>query len=187
MNLSIMAMPATIVWEGILYICPYILTLFVALFVALCSVRYAQWLSEKRAHEQLLRNLLDEVKDNLELCDTLPGLIDADLKASIDNEESLFGLPLFYDDVWKSIRAKGQLNRIERTLYEKSMMLYQQINMTNRLLISYEQRKIEPKSDATLYFFEQNIRIKGVKCNISKNIISLLHDVEELLEISSEK
>jgi hypothetical protein len=114
-------------------------------------------------------------------------LIDDDLKASIDNEESLFGLPLFYDDVWNSIRAKGQLNRIERTLYEKSMMLYQQINMTNRLLISYEQRKIEPKSDANLYFDEQNIRIKGVKCNISKNIISLLHDVKELLEISSEK
>ena len=170
-------------WEGIVYICPYIITLF----VALCSVTYAQWRSEKGTHEQLLGNLLDEVKDNLELCDTLPCLIDDNLKASIDNEESLFGLPLFYDDVWNSIRAKGQLNRIERTLYQKSMMLYQQINMTNRLLISYEQRKIEPKSDANLYFDEQNIRIKGVKCNISKNIISLLKEVKELLEISSEK
>ena len=187
MNLSIMAILDIIAWEGILYICPYILTLFVALFVALCSVKYAQRLSEKRTHEQLLKNLVSEVEDNLELCDDLPGLIDDDLEASIDNEESLFGLPLFYDDVWNSIRAKGQLNRIERTMYKKSMMLYQQIDMTNRLLLSYEQRKIEPKSDANLYFDEQNIRIKGVKSNISINIIPLLHDVKELLEISIEK
>jgi len=187
MNLSVMTMPATIVGEGILYICPYILTLFVALFVALCSVKYAQRLSEKRTHEQLLENLLDEVKDNLELCDILPGLIDDDLKMSIDNKESLFGLPLFHDAVWNSIRVKGQLNRIEHTLYKKLVMLYEQIDITNRLLLSYEQRKTEPKSDANLYFDEQNIRIKGVKYNISKNIISLLRGVKELLEISSEK
>ena len=183
MNLSVMTMPATIVGEGILYICPYILTLF----VALCSVKYAQWLSEKRAHEQLLKNLLDEVEDNLELCNTLSGEINNDLKMSINNKESLFGLPLFHDAVWNSIRVKGRLNRIEYTLYKKLVVLYEQIDITNRLLLSYEQRKIELKSDADLYFDEQNIRIKGVKCNISKNIISLLHDVKELLEISSEK
>ncbi len=157
------------------------------LFIALCSVRYAQWLSEKKTHKQLLKNLVSEVEDNLEMSSTLPGLIDDDLKKSIDNEESLFGLPLFYDDVWNSIRAKGQLNCIERALYGKLMMLYQQIDMTNRLLLSYEQRKIESKSDINFYLDEQNIRIKGVKCNISKNIIPLLHDVKEPLEVSSEK
>lgn len=183
MCLNNVVLLAEITWKGFLYISPYILTLF----IALCSVRYAQRLSEKRTHEQLLKNLLDEVKDNLELCDTLPGLIDDDLKKSIDNEESLFGLPLFYDDVWNSIRAKGQLNRIEHTLYKKLVVLYEQIDITNRLLLSYEQRKIESKSDADLYFDEQNIRIKGVERNIFKNIIPLLRDVKELLEISSEK
>jgi len=175
------------VWSGFLHISPYILPIL----IALGSVRYAQWLSEKRAekraHEQLLKNLLDEVKYNLDLCDILSGEINNDLKMSIDNKESLFGLPLFYDVVWNSIRAKGQLNRIEHTLYKKLVMLYEQIDITNRLLLSYEQRKIESKSDADLYFDEQNLRIKGVERNIFENIMPLLHDVKELLEISIEK
>ncbi|MHC1600308.1 MAG: hypothetical protein ACXQS5_05780 [Candidatus Methanospirareceae archaeon] len=171
------------VWSGFLYIFPYILPIL----IALGSVWYAQRISENKTHEQLLKNLLDEVKYNLDLCDILSGEINNDLKMSIGNKESLFGLPLFYDAVWNRIRVKGQLNRIEHTLYKKLVMLYEQIDITNRLLLSYEQRKIKSKSDADLYFDEQNIRIKGVKRNIFENIIPLLHDVKELLEISSEK
>ena len=176
--MNVVVLLAENVWNGFFYIFPYILTLFIALW----SVRYAQ----QRTYEQLLKNLLDEVKYNLDLCDILLGVIDNDLEMLIDNEESLFGLPLFYDGVWNSLRANGQPNRIEQPLYGKLMMLYQQIDITDRLLLSYEQRKRESKSDIELYRNEQNDRIKGVKCNISKNIRPLSCDAEKLWGISGE-
>ena len=60
-------------------------------------------------------------------------------------------------------------------------MLYEQIAMTNRLLLSYEQRKIEPIFDVNKYKGEQSIRVRGVECNIEKNIKPLLKDVKNLL------
>ena len=152
--------------------------------VALFAVWYSHNLSEKRAYKQLFNNLLTEIKDNIARCDHLPKLIDSDIKCFVKNEESFFGMPLFYDDVWKSSRIAGQLYRIateERGLYRKLQMLYEQIDMTNRLLLSYEQRKIEPSFDVNKYKEEQSIRVRGVECNIEKNIKPLLNDVKNLL------
>jgi hypothetical protein len=88
-------------------------------------------------------------------------------------------MPLFYDDVWKSLRIRGQLYRMaieERDLYRKLKMLYEQIDLTNRLLLSYGERKIEPISDINKYKEEQSIRVRGVECNIGKNIKTLLNE-----------
>ena len=60
-------------------------------------------------------------------------------------------------------------------------MSYEHIDMTNRLLLSYEKRKTEPIPDVNEYQEEQSIRVKGVKCNIKKNIKPLLDEVEKLL------
>lgn len=163
---------------------PYLITFMVSLLVALFAVWYSQNLSEKRAYIQLHKDLLTEIRDNIELCNLLPKQIDNDLKRFVKNEGSLFAMPPFYDDIWKSLKIRGQLNRIaneERDLYRKLKMLYEQIDMTNRLLISYEERKIEPIFDAAEYKEEQSIRVRGVKCNIRKNIKPLLDRVENLL------
>ena len=133
----------------------------------------------------MVKNLLIEIQDNLERCGHLPKLVDDDLKRFANNEESLFGMPLFYDDVWMSLRVRGQLNRTaneERNLYKKLKMLYEHIDMTNRLLLSYEERKIKPNFDVNKYKEEQSIRVRGVKCNIRKNIKPLLDEVEKLLK-----
>ena len=125
------------IWECILI--PYIITFVVSLLVALIAVKYSQNSSEKNAYKQLHKNLLTEILDNIERCDHLSKLIDDDLKRSIKREESLYGLPLFYDDVCESLRIRGQLFRIateERELYRKLKMSYEQIDMTNRLLLS---------------------------------------------------
>ena len=170
------------IWECILI--PYIITFVVSLLVALIAVKYSQNSSEKNAYKQLHKNLLTEILDNIERCDHLSKLIDDDLKRSVKREESLYGLPLFYDDVCESLRIRGQLFRIateERELYRKLKMSYEQIDMTNRLLLSYEKRKTEPIPDVNEYQEEQSIRVKGVKCNIKKNIKPLLDEVEKLL------
>ena len=162
----------------------YIITFVGSLLVALIAIRYSQNRSEKNAYKQLYKNLLIEIQDNLERCDHLPKLVDGDLKRDVKNEESLFGMPLFYGDVWRSLRVRGQLNRIaneERDLYRTLKMLYEHIDMTNRLLLSYENRKTEPIFDVKKYKEEQSIRVRGVKCNIVKNIKPLLDDVGNLL------
>ena len=165
-------------------IAPYLITFFGSLVVALIAVWYSQNLPEKRAYEQLHENLLTEIRDNIERCEHLPELINKDLEQFVKNEESLFGMPLFYDDIWKSLRIRGQLYRIAtegRDLYRKLKMLYEQIDMTNRLLLYYEERKIEPIFNVNEYKEEQSRRVRGVKCNIMKNIRPLLADVETLL------
>ena len=166
-------------------IIPYTVPFIGSLLVALIAVWYSQNRSEKRAYEQLHENLLTEIRDNIEYCDLLPKQIDNDLKLVAKNDESLFGMTLFYDDVWKSLRVRGQLNRIaneERDLYRTLKMLYEQIDMTNRLLLSYEKRKIEPIFDINKYKEEQSIRVRGVKCNIRKNIKPLLNEAENMLD-----
>jgi hypothetical protein len=93
-------------------ITPSIVPFIGSLLVALIAVRYSQNLSEKRAYKQLHTNLLFEIRDNIERCGHLSILIDDDLKRSVKNEESLYGMPLFYDDVWKSLRIRGQFMRV---------------------------------------------------------------------------
>jgi hypothetical protein len=60
-------------------------------------------------------------------------------------------------------------------------MLHEQIDMTNRLLLSYETRKTEP-IPVNEYKEEQSIRVKGVSCNIVKSIKPLQADVKNLLK-----
>lgn len=169
----------------VLEIIPYIIPFIGSLLVALIAIRYSQNLSEKRAYEQLHENLLIEIRDNIKYCDLLSKLIDKDLERLDINEESFFGMPLFYDDVWKSLRVRGQLNRIvneERDLDRTLKMLYEHIDMTNRLLLSYEERKIEPIFGVNGYKKEQSIRVRGAMYNIGKNIKPLLDKAKNMLE-----
>jgi hypothetical protein len=100
---------ANTTWEYIAILHnPYSITFVLSSFVALIGVWFSLILSRIVRYKQMRKNLLIEIRDSIERCDHLPKLIDNDFEQSENGVDSLFGLPLFYNDVWTSLKIRGQ-------------------------------------------------------------------------------
>jgi hypothetical protein len=83
----------------------YTITLLGSLFVALLSVWFSQWLSNRREYMKSLKNLRSEVFANIYNADLINKWIDKNINALKDNQVLVATCPHLYNFAWISVRG----------------------------------------------------------------------------------
>jgi len=118
---------------------------FMSLAVALIAIWLQRWLSDRKEFHKILKNLLFEINENIEIATGLLPMISENIEvAKKEKKETAFPMVPFYDLAWISARNSGQFDRIPRPVLRELLHVYFDIHVMNNMIRTREQLKISP-------------------------------------------